>query len=311
MSLKVRQKSPSVFLSLHNKEMKFFIALASLLLCHNLHADLTPISEIFSPDDSLHPPHSFFKVAVLQWANPIDTPVDVNAEQAERYKATNRNAIASYIEEAYAEGAELFITPEFAVVGYPYQPRYGDNFASVAQAAPYAEFHNGPSFKFFSALAKKYQMYLHIGFLEKVTGHEKFYNSIMAIGPDGKLITTYHKQNLFGGEYRFITSGSEAKTYQSPAGMIGIGICADIYDSDFLRQYRELKVDALSLSSSWTIHNSAYGYYTRAAKNLNTIIMGSNHNYFPDSGVVNADGSKQSHIRQSTGLAYGFLTRKN
>lgn len=287
--------------------MKTLLFAFALLLTNSLYAGLTPIDEIFSPDDSHHPPSQYMKVAVLQWANPIDTPVDVSPSRAELYKITNRETIALYIEEAYDQGAKLFVTPEFAVVGYPYQPQYGDNFKSVEQAAPYAEDKYGPTFQYFSELAKKYEMYLHIGFLEKVAGVDKFYNSIMAISPQGELITVYHKQNLFGGEYRFIKSGTGPKTYEGPAGTIGIGICADIYDSDFLRQYRDLKVDALSLSSSWTIHNSAYSYYTRAAKNLNTTIMGSNHNYFPDSGVVNPDGSKQSHIRQSTGLAYGFL----
>lgn len=287
--------------------MKRFVLTLLLISFQSLYAGLVPIEEIFSPTDLTHPPSKYFKVAVLQWANAIDTPVDVTQAQAERYKATNREIIADYIEQASQNSAKLFITPEMAVVGYPYQPQYGDNFASIAQAKPYAEYKDGATFQFFKEIAARLEMYLHIAFLEKIEGQEKFYNSVMVISPKGKLITTYHKQNLFGGENRFIKSGSTAKTYDSPAGTIGLGVCADIYDSNFLAQYKNLKVDALSLSSSWTIHNSAYGYYTRAAKNINTIIMGANHSYFPDAGVVNSDGTKQSHIRQSTGLAYGFL----
>ncbi|GAB4020489.1 MAG: hypothetical protein Fur0010_23070 [Bdellovibrio sp.] len=279
-----------------------------LFLCiQSATAGLTPINEIFSPDESRFPRGDYMKVAVLQWANPIDTPVDVNQSEAERYKQTNREQISDYIEDAYQNGAELFITPEFAVVGYPSQPDADDNFASVAQAAPYAEEKQGPTFKYFSRIASTLKMYLHIGFLEKVKGEKLFYNSVMVINPQGQLVTVYHKQNLFGGEYKFIKPGTGPVTYQSPAGKIGLGVCADIYDYDFLSQYKNLKVDALSLSSSWTIHNSAYSYYQSAARELNTIIMGSNHSYYPDSGVVNADGTKQSHIRQSTGLAYGYL----
>lgn len=291
--------------------MKSLLLTLLLFSFQNLFAGLTPINEIVSPDDAIYPPTHFQKVAVLQWANPIDAPVDVSVAQAQRYKASNRKIIGDYIAKASLQGATLFITPEMATVGYPSQPEYGDNFASVAQAAPYAEYSYGPDFDYFSRLAIKYAMYLHIGFLEKVDGEEKFYNSVMVISPQGELITTYHKQNLFGGEYRYIQSGDQAKTYVGPAGKIGLGICADIYDSTFLNQYKILEVDALSLSSSWTIHNSAYSYYTRGAKTLNTIIMGANHDYFPDAGVVNADGTKQSHIRQTTGLAYGFLKLKN
>ena len=281
----------------------------ALLLSNSLYAGLTPINEVFSPDDSRYPPNQYMKVAVLQWANPIDTPVDVSNARAELYKISNRETIAQYIEEAYDEGAKLFITPEFAVVGYPYQPEYGDNFKSIEQAAPYAENKYGPTYLYFKELAKKYGMYLHIGFLEKVVGVEKFYNSVMVISPMGELVTVYHKQNLFGGEYRYIQKGNAPVTYQGPAGTIGLGICADMYDSSFLRQYRSLKVDALSVSSSWTVHNSAYNHYIRVAKDLKTTVMGSNHNYFPDSGVVNSDGSKQSHIRQSSGIAYGFIVK--
>jgi len=281
-----------------------------LFVSQNLYAGLTPIKEIFSPDESHYPSTLYQKVAVLQWANPKDTPIDVTAAQAENFKQTNRQAIAYYIEEANNNGANLLVTPEMAVVGYPFQPEFDDNFSSVGQAAPYAEEKTGPTFKFFSQLARQYEMYLHIGFLEKVPKEKKFFNSVMVISPEGKLLVTYHKQNLFGGEYRYIQEGNGPQTYNGPAGRIGLGVCADIYDSTFLNQYRNLKIDALSLSSSWTIHNSAYSYYVSASRTLNTIILGSNHNYYPDAGVVNADGSEQSHIRQSTGLAYGFLLLK-
>lgn len=287
--------------------MKSFLLIFTLFSIQSALAGLNPIKEVFSPDESRFPRAQFMKVAVLQWANTIDTPVDVSEAQAENYKQTNREQIADYIEEAHQNGASLFVTPEFAVVGYPSQPEYDDNFSSVAQAAPYAEDKYGPTYKYFSAIAARLKMYLHIGFLEKVKGEKLFFNSVMVINPAGKLEAVYHKQNLFGGEYRYIKAGDQPVTYQSPAGKIGLGICADIYDYDFLDQYSKMQIDALSLSSSWTVHNSAYGYYQSAAKELNTIIMGSNHNYFPDSGVVNADGSKQSHIRQSTGLAYGYL----
>jgi len=276
----------------------------------NLYAGLTPIQEIFSPDESMYPTDQYQKVAVLQWANTQDTPIEVNSAEAERFKQRNREAIAEYAEEANLQGATLLVTPEMAVVGYPSQPEFDDNFASVTQADPYAEDKNGPTFQYFSKIAQKLKMYLHIGFLEKVKSERKFFNSVMVISPKGNLIATYHKQNLFGGESMYIKEGNGPITYQGPAGEIGLGVCADIYDSTFLNQYRQLKVDALSLSSSWTVHNSAYSYYVSAAKYLNTFIMGSNHNYFPDAGVVNADGTIQSHIRQTTGLAFGFLQLK-
>jgi hypothetical protein len=36
-------------------------------------------------------------------------------------------------------------------------------------------------------------------------------------------------------------------------------------------------------------------------------MLAANQQYFPDSGVINPDGTAQSHIRQTNGLAYGYL----
>ena len=50
-------------------------------------------------------------------------------------------------------------------------------------------------------------------------------------------------------------------------------------------------------------------YFTRSAKSYELYILAANQIYFPDSGVINPDGSKQSHIRQSEAIAYGYLPR--
>ncbi len=91
--------------------MKSLLLTLLFLSFHSLHAGLVPIDEVFSPSDLNYPPSKYFKVAVLQWANPIDTPVDVSTAKAEQYKATNRGIIADYIEQASQNGAKLFVTP--------------------------------------------------------------------------------------------------------------------------------------------------------------------------------------------------------
>lgn len=271
---------------------------------------MVPIDEVFSPPSTQYPTSQFMKVSVLQWANKIDTPITSDFQVAENYKQTNRETIASYIREAKRNGATLFVTPEFAVVGYPDQPETNDNFSGKTQAEPYAELASGKTFQYFSRLAKELQMYLHIGYLEKDQFNNNFYNSVMVIDNNGILKLSYRKQNLFWGEDRYITPGNQPMTYTNPAGKMGMTICADIYDSDVMDPYSEKNLDALIILASWSIHNAAYNSFTRAAKWVNATAIGANHAYFPDSGVVNADGTVQSHIRQTVGLAYGYLPLK-
>lgn len=282
-----------------------------LLFSLSARADMTPIREVFSPPSVNYPSSQFMKVAVLQWSNKVDTPVTADLEKAEAYKQSNREAIALYIREAAKNGAKLFVTPELAVVGYPDLPETSDNFESPKQAMPYAETVNGKTFTYFSSLAKELRLYLHIGYLELDPTTKKLHNSLMVIDSEGRLKTNYRKQNLFWGEDRFITPGNSVKSYYNAAGKIGLAICADIYDSDVMDVYETASLDALIVAASWSIHNSAYNFFIRAAEWLNATVIAANHNYFPDSGVVNADGSPQSHIRQSTGLAYGYLPLKN
>jgi predicted amidohydrolase len=290
--------------------MKKFLGLILLLATISVQAELIPIREVFSPDPVNYPSSRFMKVAVLQWASKNDAPLNVGQDQVENYKHSLRLAITKFAREAKAQGASLLVTPELSTVGYPNQPEFNDNFSSPSQAMPFAELAVGKTFKYFSALALELKMYINIGFLEKDNTNSKLYNSVMAIDPNGKLLVTYRKQNLFYGENRYIEAGSDSMTFETPAGKIGVAICADIYDSSVMNDYLALKLDALLVPASWTIHNSAYSYFVRAATWVNAPILGSNHTYFPDSGVVNANGTAQSHIRQSAGLAYGFLPLK-
>jgi predicted amidohydrolase len=268
-------------------------------------AQLSPIQEVFSPNTQQYPAERFYKVAVIQWANEVDTPLNVTSIQAETYKQTNRKALEKYIREAATHGAQLVVTPEFAVVGYPSE--VGDQFFSRQNISPYVEPIPGTSTNFFSDLARELNITIHLGMVEKDTKSDSYFNAQVAISPQGKILGVYRKISLFGDEGNYVSAGNELVTYQSPVGKIGLAICADIYNSKVMGSYKNQGVKALTVPASWTIHNSAMSYFQSAARSTSAYILGANHFYFPDSGVVNPDGSKQSHIRQSMGVAYGFI----
>jgi predicted amidohydrolase len=288
---------------------RLFITLY-FLHCFQLFAQVQPIDEIWEPVDAQYNSPDYAKVAVLQWAPHGVAPLN-GQNAANVYKEKNRQELKHYITQAANQGAKLIITPEFGVVGYPDiadLPSEEDNFQNYDQIALYAETLKGPSVTFFSQLAKDLKIYIHFGFalLENV----KIYNALVAVNDQGEIVAVHKKNHLYQIEKKYLSSGVDATTYNSPFGKIGLAICSDIYYSPLLNAYRENEVDIIALSTSWAQYNSGWSFYVSAAKNVASYLLASNHNYFPDSGVINPDGSTQSHIRQSDGLAYGYIPYK-
>lgn len=292
-----------------------FVALCFLgaALAPASRADAKPIQEFDRPKTS-PPKATHGSVAVLQWNPAGSAPLTKDREVAERFKARNRHEMARFITEAAKGGAEMVITPEFATVGYPDIPDLpdeDDNFRNRKDIEPYVEPLDGPTQREFSELAKELGVIVHVGFAEHDQKTNRFYNSVMALGADGKLLGSFRKVNLFKKENDFLSAGSQAVTYESPFGKVGFAICADIYDPDLLRRYKELGTDVIALSTSWAQYNTGMSYFRRAARDINVFVLAANMTYFPDSGVISPNGELQSHIRQSSGLAWGYLPRIN
>ena len=293
--------------NLQNNFLKLFAFLSI-----SAFAQLKPIKEVFEPTQTFDP-ETHGKVAVVQWAPFADTPLGVTKEKAEAYKQENREQLEAYIREAAAKGAELVLTPEFAIVGYPDIPELPseeDEFRNREDIEPYVETAPGPSTKYFSKLAKELKVAIHIGFAEVEKASDRYFNTVVAIDASGKIVAKYRKINLYEGENQFLSPGTEPVVYEGPFGKVGMAICADIYSSVPMKSYASKKVNMVALSTSWAQWNSGMDNFKRAARSGSFFVLASNQRYFPDSGVINPDGTTQSHIRQSNGLAYGFLPYK-
>ena len=294
--------------------MSRFLVLPALILCLTVPAvasEVKPIKEVFEPQASLYPENKYGKVAVVAWNATAPAPITESQAVAEAYKKNNRETLARYITEAAKNGARLVITPEFGVMGYPDLPELPpeeDNFQSPEQIAPYAESVPGKSTEFFSALAKKLKVYVHFGLAEK--SGSQVYNAVVVVGPDGEIVAKYRKIHLFDGEDAFLTEGDQPVTYQSPFGKVGLIICSDVYSSFPMDDYKRQKVDVLALSTSWAQYNTGWDFFTRGARQVGAYLLAANQIYFPDSGVIEPSGKAQSHIRQSQGIAYGYLPLK-
>lgn len=263
-------------------------------------ANIEPIDEVWGPKPG--------NVAVIQWAPPY-AQINVTKDQAEQIKSRNRNLLLPFIEEAKTHGAQWIVSSELVVVGYPDIPELPDeedNFRTREEILPYAETIPGPSTIFFSKYAISWNIFIQFGLVE-IDNQGKLYNTVVVINPSGELVTEYRKINLFHQENNYFTPGNKPSVFLSPFGLVGMIICSDVYDYRLLNEYSKMGVTVLSLSTSWVQYNTGMNYFRRAAKSINVYLLAANQPYFPDSGVINPDGSHQSHIRQSNGVAYGNL----
>lgn len=288
--------------------MTKLLSLYLILIAGNVFSQVKPIDEIFEPVGDFDT-KNYTKVAVVQWAPEDDAPL---ADQlaADKYKQSNIKILEEFITEAARSGAKLILTPEFGIVGYPDIPELPsaeDNFRSRDDIRPYVETVPGPSTQYFSKLSKKLGVYIHFGLAEKDRITNVYYNSVVVVGPTGKIEAKYRKRNLYSLENQFLVAGKEITTYNAPFGKVGLIICADVYDYVTLLEYKKEQVKVLALSTSWAEYNSGWSYFTRAAIENGAYLLASNHDWYPDSGVINPDGSIQSHIRQSSGIAYGQI----
>jgi predicted amidohydrolase len=129
------------------------------------------------------------------------------------------------VAEAAKQKADLVVLGEtLTYVGL------GKKYHEVAEAIP------GPSTEYFGALAKKHDLYIVAGLLER-DGH-LVYNVAVLIGPDGKVAGKYRKVCLPRGEVEGgLMPGSEYPVFATRFGKVGMMVC---YDGFFPEVAREL-----------------------------------------------------------------------
>ena len=106
----------------------------------------------------------------------------------------------------------------------------GKSLTEVAEPIP------GPSTRFFGDLARRYQLYVVAGLVER-DGH-LVYNTAVLLGPDGQLVGKYRKTSLPRDEVKAgICPGSDYPVFDTRFGKVGLMIC---YDGFFPEVAREL-----------------------------------------------------------------------
>ncbi len=164
-------------------------------------------------------------------------------------KEQNLTRIEGYITASAKRGADIILFPELALTGYDNGPR-NKMHKENAETIP------GPSTNAVAELTRKYGVYVIFGMPEK--SHEDpelFYNSAAVIGPEG-IIGSYAKLMPFGNEMRWCKKGEKPFAFNTPWGLVGVGICYDTY------MFPELPRYYAALGARLYVHITALGPFT-------------------------------------------------
>jgi len=132
---------------------------------------------------------------------------------------------APLIEEAARRQADLVVLGETLTYA-----GVGSSYADCAETIP------GPSTEYFGDLAKKHELYVVAGLIER--DRHQLFNVAVLIGPDGKVAGKYRKVCLPDGEYdKGMSPGDDYPVFDTRFGKIGMMIC---YDGFFPEVAREL-----------------------------------------------------------------------
>src|SRR5262249_22274493 len=125
----------------------------------------------------------------------------------------NCRIVEPLIADAARQRADLVVLPE-TLTFYG----LGKSFNDVAEPVP------GPSTDYFGELAKKSDMYIVAGLVER--DRSLIYNVAVMLGPDGKSVGKYRKVAGRRGEIEAgITPGNEYPVFDTRFGKVGMMVC--------------------------------------------------------------------------------------
>jgi len=182
---------------------------------------------------------------------------------------------AAPIAEAARQGADLVCLPEVLTAKGTSQKS-----DSIAEPIP------GPCSDYFGTLAKKHDLYIVAGLVEREGSHK--YNTAALIGPDGKVVGKYRKVCLTRGESAGgYSAGREYPVFETRFGKVGMMICFDLLFPEVARNLSNngAEVIALPIAGGDPILARA-----RAIENQTYLVTSSYGGHGLESGVFGHDG---------------------
>lgn len=173
--------------------------------------------------------------------------------------AENRKRLERLVRIAAGRGAQVIVLPETAITGYmstdlektwrvdgrPITPGLtGFSPRRAAETVP------GPSSRLFGRLARQLGVYLTVPIVEFDPTRSRYFNTVLLMGPDGKMLLHYRKRNPWPfAERGWASRGERNVVVDTPLGHMSLIICFDInFEPPNLKK---LKVDHLLYPIAW------------------------------------------------------------
>ncbi|KAA6212339.1 hypothetical protein CP973_23200 [Streptomyces albofaciens JCM 4342] len=139
----------------------------------------------------------------------------------------NRARMVELAGQAAGKGAKLIVLPEMATSGY--------SFFSRAEMSRAAEQVPGKSTEALGAVARQHRAYIAFGMPVYEPDTNRYYNSAVLLGPDGRIRGVYHKRNhLIESSYN-ASSFEQIPSFDTEYGRMALVICSDMFNSQFPR----------------------------------------------------------------------------
>lgn len=228
------------------------------------------------------------KVAAVQYGAGDHTKVDPSCGSQQ---APDLCAVKALIAQAQAQGATLVVKPEneLGQVYYEPDPALGQTPATDPSLGA------DSLIKALSKQAQQLKIYLVIH-LKTITGSgagATKYSTQVAFDPTGAIVAKHHKFELYASEQTYLQPGSDVTVFSTPAGKVGLLICADIYGdlrlSDKLTG--ALGARLIAFSTWWTVADSTR-WQAAFAKDWGVHVVAANTTYGSGrgGGVFGPDG---------------------
>ncbi|WP_409967631.1 nitrilase-related carbon-nitrogen hydrolase [Bengtsoniella intestinalis] len=228
-----------------------------------------PEADVVSPTDSTDPtPATLIELSpILYQQNALAV---VNFKATWGNKSANIATMTDYIYEADAQGAQMIVFPEMALIGY--SANSDSETWDYQMPVAYAETTAGTTATTFSALAQELDLWIIYGGTETYSSTQA-YNAAFICSPDGS-VETYRKIAPVEGDW--CLAGSAPLVIDAgDLGRIGIGICYDTYSHPELGEYYtsqgcDLYVNLTASSVNYSADNEDawLWYYTSRLESL-------------------------------------------
>lgn len=186
-------------------------------------------------------------------------------------KEKNKEKIVSLLEDAKKQDANLnlVVLPELSLTGPIDNKKDAETFAESA---------DGETTQFMEDLAKKYQVSIVAGLVEKDNNH--LFNSAFLISPDGSISGKYQKTHLSNNDKKWATQGSSLPVFETKdLGKIGILIGEDAEFPEASGVLAVERADMIAIPSAW---NGQYGGEMEISKEMSV-------NKYPKGSMVTWD----------------------